>query len=70
MASNFPLYIIELYSPGEIVLARKPFNAETAAGALLAAKVWIGDRRHDATNLRVVDLDGTIIIDELMTKFN
>ena len=70
MASNLPLYIVEMYSPGEIVLARRPFSAVTAEDALLAAKGWINDRRHDATNFRVVDLDGTILFDKLVADFS
>jgi hypothetical protein len=62
MASDLPLFIVEMYTPGEIVEARRPFGAETAADALLAAKGWINDKRHDATNFRVVDLDGTILV--------
>jgi transposase InsO family protein len=31
---------------------------------LLATKGWINDRRYDATNFRVVDRDGTIMLDE------
>jgi hypothetical protein len=70
MASDLPLLVVEMYTPGEIVAARRPFGAETAADALLAAKGWINDRRRDSTNLRVVDLDGTILFDELVAKFN
>ncbi len=70
MASNLPLFIVEMYTPGEIVEARRPFGAATAADALLNAKGWINDRRHDATNFRVVDLDGTILFDKLVAEFN
>ena len=36
MASDLPLFIVEMYTPGEIVEARRTFDAETAADALLA----------------------------------
>lgn len=65
MAADLPLFIVEMYTPGEIVEARRPFSARTAADALVAAKAWINDSRHNATNFRVVDLDGTIIFDKL-----
>ena len=70
MASDLPLFIVEMYTPGEIVEARRPFGAETAADALLAAKGWINNRRHDATHFRVVDLDGTILFEKLVAEFN
>jgi hypothetical protein len=54
VGADLPLFIVEMYTPGEIVEARRPFSAETAADALLAAKGWINDRRRDATNFRVV----------------
>ena len=57
-------------TPGEIVEARRPFSAETAADALLAAKGWINARRNDATNFRVVDLDGAIMFDKPVADFN
>jgi len=57
-----------MYTPGEIIEARKPFDTETVADALLAAKAWINDSRHNATNFRVIDLDGTIIIDKLVAE--
>ena len=59
-----------MYTPGEIVEARKPLGAETAADVLLTAKEWISDSRHNATNFRVVDLDGTILFDKLVAEFN
>jgi hypothetical protein len=68
VAADLPLYIVEMYTPGEIVEARRPFSAETAADALLNAKGWINNRRHDATNFRVVDLDGTIMLDKPVTE--
>jgi hypothetical protein len=68
MAADLPLFIVEMYTPGEIVEARRPFSAETTADALLAAKGWINDSRHNAINFRVVDLDGTIIIDKLVAE--
>jgi hypothetical protein len=41
VAADLPLFIVEMYTPGEIVEARRPFSAETTAEALLAAKGWI-----------------------------
>jgi len=69
MAAYLPLFIVEMCTPGEIVEARRPFSAETAADALLAAKRWINDRRNDATNFRVVDLDGTTMFDKPVADF-
>ncbi len=66
MAADRPVFMVEMYTPGEIVEARKPFGAETAADALVAAKTWINGGGHDATSFRVTDLDGTIMIDELV----
>ena len=63
VVADLPLFIVEMYTPREIVEARRPFSAETAEDALLAAKRWINDGRHNATNFRVVDLDGTIMFD-------
>ena len=70
MAADLPLFIVEMYTPGEIVEARRPFSPETTAEALLAAKGWINARRNDATNFRVVDLDGTIMFDARVVDFN
>ena len=69
MAADLPLFLVEMYTPGEIVEARRAF-AETAADALLAAKGRINARRNDATNFRVVDLDGTIMLDTPVADFN
>jgi hypothetical protein len=70
VAADLPLFIVEMYTPGEIVEARRSFSAESAADALLAAKGWINARRNDATNFRVVDLDGTIMFDKPVADFN
>ena len=70
MVADLPVFIVEMYTPGEIVETRKPFSAKTAADALLAAKAWINDSEHNATNFRVVDRDGTILSDKLVTDFN
>lgn len=61
--------MVEMYTPGEIVEARRPFGAQTPADALQAAKAWINDSEHNATNFRVFDFDGTIIIDKLVADF-
>ena len=63
MVADLQQFIVEMYTPGEIVDARKPFGGQTAPEALQAAMAWIAD---SATNFRVVDFDGTIIIDELV----
>jgi len=70
VAADLPLFMVEMYTPGEIVEARRAFGAETAADALLAAKGRINARRNDATNFRVVDLDGTIMLDTPVADFN
>ena len=62
--------MVEMYTPGEIVEARRPFGAQTPAEALLIAKAWINDSEHNATNFRVVDRDGTILFDQLVKDFN
>jgi hypothetical protein len=64
VAADLPLFIVEMHTPGAIVEARRPFRAETAAEALLAAKGWINDSSHNATSFRVVDLDGTTMLDK------
>ena len=70
MAADLPQFMVEMYTPGELVAARRTFSAETAADALLAGKGWIDDRRHDATSCRVVDCDGATVFDRLVTDFN
>jgi hypothetical protein len=40
--------IVEMYTSGEIVEARKPFTAETAENALLVANDWINDGQHNS----------------------
>jgi len=69
VAADLPLFIIEMYTPGEIIEARRSFSAATAADALLAAKTWINDKTHSATNFRVVDSDETIMFDKLVAEF-
>jgi len=36
VVADLPVFIVEMYTPGEVVEARKPFSAKTAADALLA----------------------------------
>jgi hypothetical protein len=69
VVAELPVFIVEMYTPGEIVEARRPFSAQTAGDALLTARVWINDSEHNAINFRVIDLDGTIIFDELVADF-
>lgn len=70
MAPDLPVFMVETHTPGDIVESRRPFGAESAADALRAAKGWINDRRHDAKNFRVVDLDGTVLFDKLVADFS
>ena len=39
VAADLPLFIVEMYTPGQIVEARRSFSAETATDALRA--VWV-----------------------------
>jgi hypothetical protein len=68
VAADLPLFIVEMYTPGEIVEARRSFGAETAMGALRAAMGWISGGGHDATSVRIVDNFGTIMFDTPVTK--
>jgi hypothetical protein len=68
MAADLPLFIVEMYTPGEIVEARRPFSAETAAAALGTAMGWINGGGHTATNVRIVDPVGTTIFDKPVAK--
>jgi hypothetical protein len=68
MVADLSVFVVEMYTPGEIVEARKPFDAVSAADALIVAKAWMIDSEHYATNFRVVDLGGTILIDRLVTN--
>lgn len=70
MATNLPFLTVEMYTPGEIVDARRSYSADTAADALIAASRWINDGSHDATRVRVIDGDGTIMFDQLVANFN
>lgn len=58
MAADLPLFIVEMYTPGEIVEARGSFGAETATGALRAAMGWINNGGHNAKSVRIVDAGG------------
>ena len=62
-----PNLTVEIYTPGEIVDSRRSYTAETAKGALLAAKAWIADGNHTATRLRVMDDGGAILFDQPVT---
>jgi hypothetical protein len=59
-------FMVEMYTPGEIVEARRPFSAETAADPFKAAMAWIKDGGHNATNFRVIDPDGKILFDSIV----
>jgi hypothetical protein len=64
-----PILTVELYTPGEIVDSRRSYTAETAKGALLAAKAWLADGNHTATRLRVLDDSGTVVFDQPVILF-
>jgi hypothetical protein len=66
---DFRSFTVEMYAPGEIVDGRRSYSAETTMDALLAAKAWIADSNHNATRLRVVDVDGTIMFDKPVAEF-
>jgi hypothetical protein len=68
VTADLPLFIVEMYTPGEIVETRRSFSAETVAGALRAAMGWISDGGHDATSVRIVDNIGTIMFDTPVAK--
>ena len=70
VSANLPLFIVEMYSPGEIVDSRRSFRAENVESALEDAKPWINDSGHNATSFRVVDRDGATVLDKLVTDFN
>jgi hypothetical protein len=70
MVADVPVFIVEVYTPGEIVEARKPFGAVSPADALLAAKAWIINSGHDATNFRVVDCDATVWLDKSVAELS
>lgn len=70
MAADLPLFVVEMYTPGEIVEARRAFSGETATEALVAAKAWIHDGAHNATSFRVVDFNGTTMFDEPVAGFS
>jgi len=57
-----------MYTPGEIVEARRSFSAETATGALRAAMGWINNSGHDATSVRIIDAAGTTRFDKPAAK--
>jgi flavin-binding protein dodecin len=69
VAADLPVFIVEMYSPGEIVDSRRSFSAESIEAALADAKRWINDTGHNATSFRVVDLDGATLFDKLVTDF-
>ena len=70
MAADLTLFIVEMYTPGEIVDSRRSFGAENIEAALADAKPWIKDSGHNATSFRVVDSDGATLFDKFVTDFN
>jgi hypothetical protein len=67
--ADLSLFMVEMYSPGEIVDARRSFRAQNIEAALADAKPWVKDSRHSATSFRVVDSDGATLFDRLVTDF-
>jgi hypothetical protein len=70
MAGDMPVFIVEVYTPDEIVEARKPFSAVNPADALLAAKAWTITGGQGATNFRVVDCDATVLLDKPVAELS
>ena len=68
MASDLPLFMVEMYTPGEIVEARRSFGAKTATDALRVAMGWINDSGHNAIRFRIVNAAGTIACDKPVAK--
>jgi hypothetical protein len=68
VAADLPLFIVEMYSPDEIVEARRSFSAASAEDAFSAAKEWISDSGHGATNFRIIAVDGAIVFDKAITE--
>jgi hypothetical protein len=58
VAADLPLFMVEMYTPDEIVEARRSFSAASAEDAFLAAIEWISDSEHSATNFRIIAVDG------------
>jgi hypothetical protein len=61
-------FMIEMFTPGEIIEDCLPCHAKTAFGALAAAELWIKDERHRASHVRVLAADGRIAIENLLTE--
>ena len=68
VAKESTVFIVEMYTPGQIVEARRTVGAETATDALRAAMGWINDGGHDAASVRVLDTVGTIMFDTPVAK--
>ena len=62
MEHPLPLFTLEMYTPGEIVESRRSLVAGTFTDALNGSKAWISS--HNATHLRVVDEQGTVVFDK------
>jgi hypothetical protein len=70
VAANLLLFIVEMYTPDEIVEARRSFSADNIESALENTKPWIHNSGHNAMSFRVVDRDGVTVFDKLVTDFN
>jgi hypothetical protein len=68
VAKQPSVFIVEMYTPGEIVEARRSFGAATATDALRVAMGWINDSGHNAIRFRVVNTAGTIACDKPVAK--
>jgi hypothetical protein len=67
--ADLPQFMIEVFTPGEIIEDRLPFAAASVADALIGAENWIKDNMHHATHVRIVDPDGTVMFEKLRSEF-
>jgi hypothetical protein len=67
--ADLPKFMIDVFTPGEIIEDRLPFAAASVADALIGARGWIKDNMHHATRVRIVDLDGTVMFEKLRSEF-
>jgi hypothetical protein len=65
---DLPQFMIEVFTPGEIIEDRLPFAAVSVADALIGARGWIKDNMHHATHVRIVDPDGTVMLEKLRSE--
>ena len=67
----YPSFIVEFYTPDEIIESRRSFNAKNVAGAQLAARHWLarGADPLQASRCRIIDQDGKTILDKPLAEF-